>query len=207
MNPPSKEISKIVEYANAVKQVGDILQPYLEQTLDAIGYDPSLLGLHCPLGYARCGMLNEILKEYSDANVFVGIPYSNYPYEESIKEVIDKAGLSPKLAKDKIKTLTLLCKVCKTIRICSCAIIDYGDGNLNVVYELGLIQSLGKVVAILKPTKIPSDLQGLQYLNHNGSTESLKLELGKWLRDNVPSVNVEQLEEYLKGLTAKKHGI
>jgi len=112
-----------------------------------------------------------------------------------------------KLAKDKIKTQTLLCKVCKTIRVCPYATIDYGDANLNVVYELGLLHSLGKVVAILKPTTIPSDLQGLEYLDHNGSTESLKLELGKWLRDNVSSINGEQLEEYLKELTIQKHGL
>jgi hypothetical protein len=202
MNPPKRE-----EIMDAVRQVGDFLQPYLKQMLDAVDHDPSLIGLYCPLGYTKCGKLDEILKEYSDTNVFVGIPYSNYPYEESIKEVIDKAGLSPKLAKDKIKTQTLLCKVCKTIRVCPYATIDYGDANLNVVYELGLLHSLGKVVAILKPTTIPSDLQGLEYLDHNGSTESLKLELGKWLRDNVSSVNGEQLEEYLKELTIQKHGL
>lgn len=196
------------EIINQIHQTKDHLQPYIKKYLEEIDHNPSLLGLHCPLGYVSCPCLNDIINGFSPKKVFIAIPYSNYAYEESIRDIVDLAGLTPIVVKDRLETQIILCKVCKYMRMCSYGIADFGNNNLNVVYEIGLMQSLGKTVAILKPGVVPGDLQGIEYLNHDATTTGLQIDIGRWLLDNVTEVaNKTAVEEYLKELAAKKYGI
>lgn len=108
-----------------------------------------LLSFGCPIGHRLCGEIPEIDNDYSDRNVFVAIPYSRYRYENAIREIVTKGGLTPKIAKDKITSQVLLCKVCKEMRKCGYGMADISKNNVNVAYELGLMQSFGKKCAIL----------------------------------------------------------
>ncbi len=169
-------------------------------------HDPSLQSLHCPM-HTKCAELDNIIRDYSPKNVFIAIPYSNdYPYENSIIEVIKKGGLTPLLAKD-LLAHDMHCKVCIIIRICHFMVVDWQDGNSNVMYELGKAEALGKIIAILKPSIIPSDLQGIEYLNHDGSHASLKIELGKWFMNKITEPDQRKLARYLRNLATGKYGL
>ncbi|MFQ6071509.1 MAG: hypothetical protein ACE5KT_02255 [Methanosarcinales archaeon] len=141
--------------------------------------------------------------------MFIAIPYSDYPFEDSIIEVLQHSGLVPILAKDKIESTLLLCKVCKNIRKCKYGVVDISKSNFNVIYELGLMQSLGKKCAILflEGSSRPNDLQGIENIIYKNNPDSLKLELGKWIRDNVLEIEEERLISYLSNLAIKISGL
>lgn len=194
--------------SDQIISASNFLNPFIIDHLNNINFNPSLIGLHCPLNYDTCPKIVEIVNLYSPQNVFVAIPYSSYAYEESIRIITEFAGLKPVVVKDRISSQTLLCKVCRDIRISKYGIADFGSNNLNVIYEIGLMQSLGKKVAILKPDIIPGDLQGIEYLDHDLSTEGLKIAIGRWYADNVPEItDRNSLLGHLADLTAKKNGI
>jgi len=160
------------------------------------------LSFGCPIGNSPCGQIDEIVREYSDKNVFVAIPYSNYRYENTIREVLTKGTLLAKVAKDKITSQIILCKICKEMRKCSYGIMDISRNTANVIYELGLMQSLGKKCAILLSTskrmlcERPTDLQGIENVTYR-SYKTLKRKLARWLIDNVQESDISALKEYL----------
>lgn len=162
----------------------------------------------CPIGHRQCGELSEINEQYSEKNVFVAIPYSDYRHEDAIREVLMKGALTPIVAKDKIRTHVLLCKVCKEIRKCGgYGIADISKNTANVAYELGLMQSLSKKCAILLSSRSPrpTDLQGLENVTY-GVARTLKVNLAKWIVDNVKECDIHALEEY-RHTFARKGGI
>lgn len=157
----------------------------------------------CPLGMDVCGKLDDIVQNYSRKNVFLAIPYSKYGHENAIKDVLTAAKLRPVLAKDKIHTTNLLCKICRQMRKCAYMVADISRQNANVAYELGLMQSLGKDCAILFSTRVrkqkQSDLKGIADVRYSTS-KKLKKELGKWIRDNVDEADRRSLRSYLRSL-------
>jgi len=162
------------------------------------------LSFGCPTGMDVCGKLGEIVQHYSSTNVFLAIPYSKYTSQETaIRQVLNSAKLNPVLAKDKIQTMSLLCKICKEMRKCAYMVADISKQNANVAYELGLMQSFGKQCAILFSTRIrrqkPSDLAGIEDVRYYTS-KKLKKELSKWIRDNVPEADKTSLRIFLKSL-------
>jgi hypothetical protein len=130
-------------------------------------------------------------------NVFIAIPYSDYEYEKQIVNLVKVAGLEPKLAKQKIETKIILCKICREIRKSGYGIADISNNNANVAYELGLMQSLGRCCAILlkEGNKPQSDLQGLEDVLYKNS--DFRTKLGRWLIDNVKEADTKALEKYL----------
>jgi hypothetical protein len=163
------------------------------------GFDPAVFGFACPIGLKNCGMLDEIRKQSARKNVFIAIPYSDYQCEKPIVDLIVAAGLEPKLAKQKIQTQVILCKICRNIRKSRYGIADISKNNSNVAYELGLMQSLGRCCAILleEGAQRQNDLQGLENVVYK-DPENLKQELGRWLFDNVKEIDKEALNKYLK---------
>lgn len=158
----------------------------------------------CPTGMDVCGRLDEIVQGYSSTNVFLAIPYSRYTSQEAaIRQVMSSAMLNPVLAKDRIRTMSLLCKICKEMRKCAYMVADISRQNANVAYELGLMQSFGKQCAILFSTRVrrqkPSDLAGIEDVRYS-TYNKLKKELGKWIRDNVPEADKKSLRAFLKSL-------
>jgi hypothetical protein len=161
-------------------------------------FDPSFFSFGCPIGHKTCGEIDEIIRESAKTKVFIAIPYSNYNYEQTIFDLVKAAGLEPKLAKQRIQTLVVLCKICKNIRKSHYGIVDLTKDNVNVAYELGLMQSLGRNCAILleEGAKAQSDLQGLENVLYN-SSKKLESELARWLVDNVKETKTNSLNEYL----------
>lgn len=160
-----------------------------ERTYNLLGknFDPAFWGYACPIGHQFCAELDDILDGHSKKNVFVAIPYSDYAYEHTIKEILKASSLTPKLAKQKIQTTVILCKICREMRKCKYGVADISIGNPNVAYELGLMQSLGKNCAILLSAEAErqTDLQGIENVSYS-SSEELKMRLGKWIKDNIP---------------------
>lgn len=161
-----------------------------------------LLSFGCPIGHKVCGEIPEINDDYSDKNVFVAIPYSRYRYEDAIREVLNVGGLTPKIAKDKITNQVLLCKICKEMRKCgSYGVADISKNNVNVGYELGLMQSFGKKCAILLSSRSsrPTDLQGLENVTY-GISRTLKKNFAKWIVGNIKECNADALRQYVRTL-------
>lgn len=94
----------------------DVYPPIRE--VQAFAKELILSSFGCPIGHKQCGELSEINEQYSEKNIFVAIPYSNYRYENAIRETITRGALTPIIAKDKIQSHVILCKVCKGIRKC-----------------------------------------------------------------------------------------
>ena len=165
-------------------------------------FNPAMYSFGCPLDQEVCGQLQEIYKEFSKRNIFIAIPYSDYDQEDAIKEVLKESGLVPRLAKDRIHSKVLLDKVCKEFRKCAYGIADISKNNLNVIYELGLMQSLGKKCAILfeEGSQRPNDLQGMENVLYCDSND-LKLKLAKWIQDNISDFDKDKLEIYINSLS------
>jgi hypothetical protein len=159
----------------------------------------------CPKKMEVCGMLVDILGHYSQKNVFIAIPYSHYAHEKAILSTLKAAKLKPLLAKDKIQTADVLCKICGTMRKCAYLVADISTQNANVAYELGLTQSLGKDCAILysghfkRHKHKQSDLSGIEDVRYFSEKE-LKKKLGKWINDNIKEADKKSLSNYLKNL-------
>ena len=162
-------------------------------------FDPAFFSYGCPIGHKICGEMDEIIKDSAKNKVFIAIPYSDYNYEQTIVDLIKAAGLEPKLAKQKIQTSVVLCKICKNFRKSHYGIVDISKNNVNVAYELGLMQSLGRNCAILLEdgVKTQSDLQGLENVLYSNS-KKLESELARWLVDNVKETKTKSLNEYLQ---------
>jgi hypothetical protein len=150
-----------------------------------------------------CGKLNDIVRGYSTKNVFLAIPYSRYAQEKAISDALKAAKLKPLLAKDKIRTTDILCKICNLMRKCAYLVADISTQNANVAYELGLMQSLGKECAILFSTRRykhkQSDLEGIEDIRYSTAKE-LKREFGRWIRDNVKEANRKSLSRFLRNI-------
>lgn len=159
----------------------------------------------CPTEMEVCGKLNDIVRYYSPRNVFIAIPYSRYAHEKAIKRVLKAAELRPILAKDKIQTTDILCKICNMMRKCEYLVADISSQNANVAYELGLMQSLGKNCAILFSSRIrrhkqkQTDLEGIEDVRYSTEKE-LKRKLGGWIKDNVKDANKTSLTRFIKNL-------
>jgi len=147
-----------------------------------------MYGFACPIGLDLCGKIERISKDFSEKNVFVAIPYSDYDFEETIRETLRNSGLKARLAKDRISTRQLLCKVCEEFRTCKYGLVDISYNNLNVVYELGLMQSLNIKCAILykRGSERQTDLQGIENVPYDDS-KSLDEELTRWVGQNITS--------------------
>ena len=160
-------------------------------------FDPAFYGFACPIGLQTCGQLNEIMEQSTKKNVFIAIPYSDYEYEEQLVNLVKVAGLEPKLAKQRIETKIILCKICGEIRKSGYGIADISKNNANVAYELGLMQSLGRCCAILleEGNKAQSDLQGLESVLYKKS--DFRKKLGQWIIDNVKEADTKALTKYL----------
>jgi hypothetical protein len=147
-----------------------------------------------------CDMENEISKGYSNGKVFLDIPYRNYEDCENIlQEVLVSAGLTPMIAKGKVTSQAMLCKICKLIKTCKYGITDISSGSNSVSYEYGLMHGFGMNVALLmrKETDKFSDITGIEHLEYN-DLRSFKVILAKWLIENVSEVNKEILKKIIK---------
>ena len=183
---------------------GKIIPLSLAPTRDSpteVARAPALGEKPCPV-HPTCPEAVEIERDYSDQKVFVAIPYTEYAYEDAIRKTIQEAGLIAVLAKDRIESTALLCKVCKTFRKCRYGVADITGGNLNVIYELGMMQALGMRCAILlaESGTRQTDLQGIENVTYKIKPAHLQLRLAAWIQDNVVGIDSGQLDAFIQGL-------
>ena len=153
-----------------------------------------------PLGNPGCNQKELIKKELSDKKVFLDIPYTSYEKREKIlREVIKKADLIPIVAKDKLTSNVVLCKVCRIIQSCKYGLADISFNRHSVTYELGLMHGFGKKICILlqENSERFSDINGLEHHSYNGERE-FKIKVAKWLKENVTESNMQVLDDFIK---------
>ncbi|MDD5129721.1 MAG: hypothetical protein PHS66_01520 [Candidatus Omnitrophica bacterium] len=153
-----------------------------------------------PLAKDACDLNNEITQEFNENNVFLDIPYQKYEdCESALKEILTKFGLIPIIAKDKLTSEAVLCKVCKLIKTCKYGIVDISSASNSVSYEYGLMHGLGiKVCLLLRPeVEKFTDIDGLEHLSYGG-LRNFKLTVAKWLLDNVTEISKEKVRKFIK---------
>jgi len=198
VRPPTRRIRNKSKYISLDKTLYET-----PKNRKRYSYFLTTIGYGCPLGMEVCGRLKDILGGYSVKKTFLAIPYSKYAHEKSIAQVLRAASLNPSLAKDRIKTTDILCKICTQMRKCGYMIADISAQNANVAYELGLMQSLGRECVILFSSRArkhkQSDLKGIEDVRYSNGKE-LKSGLANWIRDNVAEADRRSLNRFIKGL-------
>lgn len=142
----------------------------------------------CPMNRERCSRRQKIDSLYGAKRVFVDVPYNDayVEYEKTIVATLERRLLVPVLAKDRMSSDILLCKVCYLIQTCQYGVADISWPSLNVPYELGLMHALGMNCAILKSVGAtqPADIQGKEHIAYQ-TCQDLSRGLDKWLADNT----------------------
>ena len=134
-----------------------------------------------PLAKELCDRLDEIAKQRSSKRVFLDIPYSQYgDCEGALVSLLKELELEPVIAKDKVTSSAVLCKICANIRTCKYGISDISSASNSVSYEYGLMHSLGmKVCLLLRDDEVKfSDIHGLEHHSYKG-LQSFKVALLK----------------------------
>ena len=152
------------------------------------------------LSNTECNQTDLIAKSYSDKNVFLDIPFTEYEDREAaLRNVLKKAGLEAIVAKDRLTSNIILCKVCRHIQFCKYGIADISFGRHSVSYELGLMHGFDKKVCILlqEDSDKFSDIHGLEHVDYKGKKE-LSIKLAKWLLENVLEADKEELRKYIE---------
>ncbi len=152
------------------------------------------------LAKPKCDMTDSTKKEYSEKKIFLDIPYSNYDdCEGALTEITGIAGLKHIVAKDKVTSKAMLCKICQLIKSCKYGIADISSGSNSVSYEYGIMHGFGMNVALLlrEDNEKFSDIKGLEHLPYNG-LRSLKIIVSKWILDNVEEADKEGLNNIIQ---------
>ncbi len=102
-----------------------------------------------PLAKSICDQGGKIKEQFSEKNIFLDIPYSNYDdCEDALRELLKDLSLNPVVSKDKFTSNTVLCKVCALIKTCKYGITDISSASNSVSYEYGLMHGLGMKVCL-----------------------------------------------------------
>lgn len=150
-----------------------------------------------PLAKSSCDQKSEINKNYSQNNVFLDIPYSNYEdCEELLRNLLKDLGLNAVVAKDRLTSNAVLCKVCKLIKSCKYGISDISSISNSVAYEYGLMHGFGMKVCLTlrEDSEKFTDIHGLEHLPYQG-LRSLKIIVAKWILHNVDGVDKSKVEQ------------
>lgn len=153
-----------------------------------------------PLAKEKCDENESIGRAYSDRNIFLDIPYSDYEdCEKIIRDLLCELKLTPIVAKDRLTSNAVLCKVCKLIKACKYGIADISSGSSSVVYEYGLMHGLGMKVCLLlrkgNENKF-TDIEGLEHLSYKG-LYSFKLVVAQWILDNIVEIDKEKAKDII----------
>lgn len=147
-----------------------------------------------------CDLDVSIKQEFSERNVFLDIPYRNYEdCEESLRDLLGQFDLQPIVAKDRLTSNAVLCKVCKLIKTCKYGIADISSGSNSVSYEYGLMHGFGmKVCLLLRSASAKfTDIHGLEHVPYNG-LRRFRVEVAKWLLGNVADIPQNKVEEFIE---------
>lgn len=153
-----------------------------------------------PLAKDTCDLDNTIKNEFSPRNIFLDIPYTNYEdCEEALRDILSTFDFQPIVAKDRLTSNAVLCKVCKLIKTCKYGIADISSGSNSVSYEYGLMHGFGmKVCLLLRSASAKfTDIHGLEHVPYNG-LRRFRVEVAKWLLGNVADIPQNKVEEFIE---------
>jgi hypothetical protein len=117
-------------------------------------------------------------------------------YSRVVKRVIAEAGLEPK-REDESHGLDVMEDVWINLNEARCVLADVTGGNPNVLYEVGIANTLGKPLLILSADprrKVPFDLNRFRHVFYDGTEKGLKS-----LRATLPAMIQSLLNEYPSG--------
>ncbi|MFH1548468.1 MAG: hypothetical protein ABID32_04050 [Candidatus Omnitrophota bacterium] len=149
-----------------------------------------------PLAKNQC----DVKAKINGKNIFLDIPYTKYEdCEKALRDLLKERDLIPVVAKDRLTSNAILCKVCALIKTCKYGITDLSSASHNVTYEYGLMHGLGmKVCLTMRSTSETfTDIHGLEHIPYSG-LRSFKIAITKWLSDNVEEVNKTKTTEIIK---------
>lgn len=135
----------------------------------------------------KCPITGELCSKPTDPEsneVFVGLQFtSEYYNTKNLKEVLTEAlgayGLKPFFADEHFEPVHISCEICHKIQKVSICIFDISDSNPNVMFELGLACTQGKIAVLLakqgsQGTKI-SDLAGFHRIQYGDLIDCRRL--------------------------------
>lgn len=208
LHAKNKEIYKIVEELRKdiflQIKMPDCVFDYAannELVNESEGSDVQMINVPCgPLAKQTCDLKSNIEREFSEKNVFLDIPYSNYDdCEKALRELLNEFGLDPIVAKDKLTSNAVLCKVCKLVKTCKYGITDISSASNSVSYEYGLMHGLGMKVCLLLRTKCEkfSDIHGLEHVSYD-DLRSFRIAVSKWILENVEGVEQSKVKRIIQ---------
>ena len=160
-----------------------------------------IMNIPCgPLAKQNCDLQSDIKQEFSNRNVFLDIPYSNYEdCEAALKEVLIEFDLNPIIAKNKLTSNAVLCKVCKLVKTCKFGITDISSASNSVSYEYGLMHGQGMKVCLLlrSASEKFTDIEGLEHIQYN-DLRSFRIVVSRWILENVEEVEHSRVEDFIQ---------
>lgn len=106
----------------------------------------------------------------SDADGYL-TDHFNRVYDFLIKPSCENAGFFPKRADDTLRTNVIAIDIIRQIVNADMVICDLSNRNPNVLYELGIRQSFGKPVTLIKDERTTRifDIQGIRDIEYDSS--------------------------------------
>jgi hypothetical protein len=113
------------------------------------------------------------------SDLFVMMPFANdlrAVYEDHIRAVADKLGITATRADDFFAASTVISDVWNAIASAQVLIADCTGRNPNVFYELGIAHTLGKPVILIAQSKddIPFDIQHIRTILYNFTPRGMR---------------------------------
>jgi hypothetical protein len=104
--------------------------------------------------------------------IFIAMPFKEEfenTYDFGIREAIEKENFKPLRTDKTFFTGSIMNEVEKRIKESEIIIVDISELNVNVIYELGYAEGVGKPVIIIcqKGEKLPFDLSGKNVIFYN----------------------------------------
>lgn len=155
----------------------------IEEILEKVVMLPKhnmLKRIKCPITGEPCSKSS--FPEIND--VFVGLQFSSEYYNTpNLKEVLTEAlkvnGLKPFFADEHFEPVHISCEICHKIQKVSICIFDISDSNPNVMFELGLACTQGKIAVLLAKQGSPgtkiSDLAGFHRIQYGDLIDCRRL--------------------------------
>lgn len=144
--------------------------------------------------------------DYNEIILFVAMPYYNedlvkeynHIFKDAVKELSEKLKFKltlPPIMTSKGSAFDINQDILNKINDCDIFIADISESNPNVMYELGLAQSLKKKIILFRKekdkNKTPFDI--ITQFHNLYKPEALRSTLGERFKDNVETILVKEL--------------
>jgi len=211
--PPSLSVPIALNYTvNALHEGGLIylahdglrVTPVVESLRSVLGISLTELATLVPRSSLRVqplfGVPSEMNREH--AALFVMMPFEPLlrpVYEDHMKVVADRLGLTAARADDFFTTLAVIDDIWAAILSCRVVVADCTGRNPNVFYEVGIAHTVGKPVVLITQDEndVPFDLRHRRYLQYQFTPRGMaefEDRLARILADVLQETNTDESE-------------